>query len=135
VVRLFSHLGFRIGWDFSVAKEPDKLMLEVYPHPAMVRLFNLKERIAYKRGRVAERRIQFARLQCLLRELLRGRFQRVRLDPETDELLNCAWSKNVEDQTDAFFCALIGYWHWIHLGGKSEILGDLASGFILIPKP
>ncbi len=135
VVRLLSVHGFCIGWEFSITKKPERLMLEVYPHPAMVRLFNLKERIAYKRGRVAERHIQFARLQSLLRELLHRRFWGVQLDQDTDKLLNCAWSKDVEDQTDAFFCALIGYWHWIHLGGKSEILGDLATGFILVPKP
>jgi predicted RNase H-like nuclease len=135
VASLLAKLGFRIGWEFSAGKEPDRLMLEVYPHPAMIRLFNLRQRIAYKIGPVAQRRIQFSHLQSLLRQSLDRDFRSVRTDQHTDSLLNCSWSKNVEDQTDAFFCALIGYWHWIHLGGKSEILGDLATGFILVPNP
>jgi predicted RNase H-like nuclease len=133
VVELLKRLGFELGWEFSKSHEDEKLMIEVYPHPAMVRLFDLPRRIGYKRGPVGERRVEFSRLQSLMRNLLRNHFCDLELDRQTDGLLHLPWSKNVEDQTDAFFCALIGYWHWKNRGEKSEILGDLATGFILVP--
>ena len=51
------------------------------------------------------------------------------------ELISQSWSKNNEDQVDALICALMGYWHWKHKGEQTEILGDLDSGFIAVPKP
>ena len=50
------------------------------------------------------------------------------------ELIAQPWSKKNEDQIDALICALVGYWHWKHEGKQTEILGDLDSGFIVVPK-
>lgn len=127
--------GFRLGWELPGADSRLRLVLEVYPHPAMVRLFGLRERVPYKRGTVRQRRRAFRRLQRLCRACLARHFSRLRLDDGTDALLRARWCKTVEDQTDAFFCALIGYWHWLHRGARSEVLGDLATGFIVIPRP
>ena len=33
-----------------------------------------------------------------------------------------------------FFCALIGMWHWMHRGKRSEVIGDRKTGFILLPE-
>ena len=30
-------------------------------------------------------------------------------------------------------CGLMRYWHWIHNGEKTEVLGDKDTGFILAP--
>jgi len=49
-------------------------------------------------------------------------------------VLSCrGWSKDAEDQIDALICALVGLHHWRHLGERSEILGDAATGFIVAP--
>jgi len=111
------------------------MVTEVYPHPAMVRLFELDKRIPYKRGPVHQRRLEFGRLQLLLRDCLRKRFPELKLDSGTEALLGTPWTKNIEDQTDAFFCALIGYWHSLYCGRRTEVLGDLATGFIIVPQP
>ena len=125
-------LGFKIGWDFALAR---RLITEVYPHPAMVRLFDLPERIRYKKGPVAERRIEFRRLQRLLIECLRVHFPKFQMDTASRALLREGWTKPIEDRTDALVCALIGYWHWLHCGTQTQVLGDLASGFLLVPQP
>ena len=109
-------------------------MAEVYPHPAMVRLFGLPRIIKYKKGGVAERRKEFERLQGLMRKLMKRRFPRLTLNQETRNLLREKWSKPVEDRTDALFCALIGMWHWMYRGKRSEVIGDLKTGFILLPE-
>ena len=41
-------------------------MIEVFPHPAMVRWFALEKTIKYKKGRVSAKKVEFARYQeCL----------------------------------------------------------------------
>jgi predicted RNase H-like nuclease len=110
-----------------------KTAAEVYPHPAMVRLFGLPRIIKYKKGSVAERRKEFQRLQGLMRKLMKRHFPGLKLNQETRSLLRQKWSKPVEDRTDALFCALIGMWHWMYQGRKSEVIGDRKTGFILLP--
>lgn len=110
-------------------------MAEVYPHPAMVRLFGLRERIPYKRGPIQVRRREFRKLQTKLRGSLCEHFPALQVSREVSDLLQLPWTKDIEDQTDALFCALIGYWHWLHFGQRTEMLGDLATGFILVPRP
>jgi predicted RNase H-like nuclease len=130
-----TNLGFRPGWGLGGADGELRLAIEVYPHPAMVRLFDIEERIPYKKGRAADRRRHFQELQGHLRRCLDAHFPKLERSDGLEELLDQPWSKPVEDRIDAVFCALIGYWHWLHVGRRSEVLGDLYTGFILVPKP
>ena len=131
VARLLQRNGFRVGWETLAG---GRWVAEVYPHPAMVRMFGLPRIIKYKKGSVAERRKEFQRLQGLMRKLMKRRFPRLTLNQETRNLLREKWSKPVEDRTDALFCALIGMWHWMHRGKRSEVIGDRKTGFILLPE-
>ena len=131
VARLLQRKGFRVGWEIRVG---GRWVAEVYPHPAMVRMFGLPRIIKYKKGSVAERRKEFQRLQRLMQKLMKRRFPRLTLNQETRNLLRQKWSKPVEDRTDALFCALIGMWHWMYLGERSEVIGDRKTGFILLPE-
>lgn len=131
VARLLQRKGFRVGWETRVG---GRWVAEVYPHPAMVRMFGLPRIIKYKKGGVAERRKEFRRLQGLMRRLMRRSFPKLRLGKEATDLLRQRWSKPVEDRTDALFCALIGMWHWMHRGKRSEVIGDRKTGFILLPE-
>ena len=131
VARLLARKGFSIGWKIGKVK---KTAAEVYPHPAMVRMFGLPRIIKYKKGSVVERRKEFRRLQGLMRKLMKRRFPGLTLNQETRNLLRQKWSKPVEDRTDALFCALIGMWHSMHRGKRSEVIGDLKTGFILLPE-
>jgi len=130
LARLMRKVGFQVGWEPRTGK---KTVSEVYPHPAMVRMFGLPRIIKYKKGSVADRRKEFRRLQRLIRKCLKKKFLGLAIGPETKSLLAQRWSKPVEDRTDALFCALIGLWHWMHLGRKSEVIGDRKTGFILLP--
>jgi predicted RNase H-like nuclease len=123
--------GFLVGWEPLVGK---KTAAEVYPHPAMVRMFGLPRIVKYKKGSVLERRKEFGRLQKLIRKILREKFSKLEMGEETKRLLREPWTKPVEDRTDALFCALIGLWHWMYQGRKSEVIGDKRTGFILLPE-
>jgi predicted RNase H-like nuclease len=131
VLRRLRSQGFVAGWEHAGQA---RLAAEVYPHPAMVRLLRLPRIVKYKRGPVAERRREFARLQRLLRRLLAAELSFVAIDEETAALLRAEWSKPVEDRVDAFFCALLALWHLRHRGRRSQTIGDLATGFILLPE-
>lgn len=139
--RLMSE-GFSAGWDFAAARResvatsslPLRLAAEVYPHPAMVRLLRLSRIVKYKKGRMTERRAEFARLQSALVGLLATEFSFLELNDEARSLLAARWSKSAEDRLDAFFCALIGLWHLHHRGRRSQVVGDVATGFILLPE-
>ena len=130
--RLAADLGFAAGWGTSFGGGA-RLAAEVYPHPAMVRLFGLERIIKYKKGPITAKRAEFARLQRLIAELLAREFTCLTLDADTPALLAAPWSKPVEDRIDALFCALIGLNHLRHAGARSQVIGDLQTGFILLP--
>lgn len=131
ILRKLKKLGASAGWKIERGKWT---VAEVYPHPAMVRLFKLPRIIKYKKGRVVDRKREFGKLQRLIARCLRDEFDFLTTNAQANALLARVWSKPVEDQVDAMFCALIGLWHWHHQGRRSEILGDLRTGFIRLPK-
>ena len=81
----------------------------------------------------AARRAEFARMQRLLAACLRERFGELEENACLAEVLSAPWTKPAEDRLDALLCALVGYHHWKHDGTRSEVLGDLATGFIVVP--
>lgn len=132
LARALEARGATVGWQLGSA---GRLLVEVFPHPATIRLFGLERIVKYKRGPVAARRGEFARLQGLLRECLRTRFAPGEWveTPALAAVLSAPWTKPAEDRLDALLCALVGYHHWRHDGQRSEVLGDLETGFILVP--
>src|SRR5271169_2751984 len=77
--------GFALDWDLSAS---DRLLIEVYPHPATIRLFGLDCIVKYKRPPVSRKRQEFKRLQSFIRKCLPDRFPKFQMTPELDELLN-----------------------------------------------
>ena len=119
--------GFRCDW--RIPRTGEGHMVEVYPHTALVRWFDLSERLRYKKGRVVDRRREFARLQSLLEKLLLT--ERVEVPVAMREPIEASWTKDREDQLDALVCSLIGYHHWKYQGHQSQVLGDEDSGFLV----
>ena len=130
VLRALRRLGFRPGWDLTAHR---RVVAEVYPHPALVRMLQLPRIIKYKRGPAASRHEEFRRLQRGLQTAIPLLFPMLELRDATPQLLVQPWSKQVEDLTDGLVCALIGLWHWRFRGRRSQILGNRRTGFILLP--
>ncbi|MCE0499720.1 MAG: DUF429 domain-containing protein [Methylacidiphilales bacterium] len=122
--------GYVVGYDLKTAS---RMATEVYPHPAMIRLFDLDRIIKYKKGKIAAKRSESRRLQDLLRKSLQNHQIDIVVSQEIEALLNADLSKTVEDQTDAVVCALIGYLHWKYQGHLSKVIGSIDQGFILLP--
>jgi predicted RNase H-like nuclease len=114
--------------------------LEVYPHAAHVRLFGLEQRMAYKRGPVAARRLALALYQGHLREECERRSAGLgEVEALAEVLADGAVEargrelKRLEDQLDAVTCALVAHHAWLHGSAGLEVYGDM-RGYIAVPR-
>lgn len=133
VAQRFVDEGVAIGCDLA-GPAPVRRLIEVYPHVALVRWLGLDRILKYKKGPVASRRREFRRLQSLLGTWLHRHAPGLPVHPQVRELLGSPWTKAAEDQIDALIAALVGWWHGHAQGRQTEVLGDLASGFLLVPR-
>jgi predicted RNase H-like nuclease len=141
--RLVSSLareGFDHGLPLRAAKRrPGRWLIEVYPHPAMVRLFGLERIIAYKKGPIDERRAGLRRVQSSLRRLVTRdsgihssacleRLLRARPEALRGRALKC-----LEDLLDAVLCAYLAWHFWRWGEERNEVFGDRQTGYIVVP--
>ena len=114
-----------------------RYQIEVFPHPASIRLFGLQKILKYKKGRLAERQSELKRFYHLLTsELVKQQpaLATVESVPSiAEQQLTGHQLKNIEDQLDALLCAYVGA-HWWYWGvEKNQILGDQAGGYLIVP--
>ena len=137
ITELLKKEGFAHSPNLSVYEQTRKFF-EVYPHPAMVVLFDLNRIIRYKakpNREYAERYAAFREYQKHLAALskadpalkLPGEVTKARIDELKAQKL-----KDYEDEIDAVFCAYIAYYAWVH-PNKCAVLGNLDEGYILTP--
>lgn len=114
--------------------------IEVFPHTIHVRLFDLTERIMYKKGRVAQKRAGLLQYQGYLRGLIEAQAPNLLEHPDVDRALDPATAraaggkslKRLDDTLDGLTCALAGWLMWNEPGGW-EMIGDL-NGYIVAPR-
>lgn len=139
-------VGFGIELEnrgFSHAPEitPQKLgryQIEVFPHPAIVELFNLSLILKYKKGRILERRLELIKLYRYIVDVLPTFEPALNLNshpvlfaeiPTTGKAL-----KAVEDKLDSVICAYVGAYWWYWGKERNRVLGSRANGYVVIPK-
>jgi predicted RNase H-like nuclease len=126
----FQHLG-RPGHE--------KWQFECYPHPSMVELFALEKRLAYKKGKVEEKRAGQKQLARLIQSL-KGRSLSLTINPELNYLLDEARIgvlrgqalKDNEDALDAIICLYIAGLY--ASGAPMQTFGDIESGYVVVPR-
>jgi predicted RNase H-like nuclease len=137
LVSALEPLGFIHDFTIAAAEHrAGRWIFELYPHPAMVRLFGLERIIQYKKGRVDDKRAGLATLRAylaalpglidnaLLRELLVRDLQALR----------GVVLKRYEDLLDALFCAYLAWHCWRWGSERNEMFGTLEEGYIVVPK-
>lgn len=130
------------GFAHAPTIEPQKLgryQIEVFPHPAIVHLFNLQRILKYKKGRLSDRRLELLKLHKYILHILPS------LEPSLRSLPLCgsfpsqipttgAALKAVEDKLDSLICAYVAA-HWWYWGEQRNlVLGDRTTGYIVIPQ-
>jgi predicted RNase H-like nuclease len=122
------------------AQQSGRFQIEVFPHPAIVHLFKLERILKYKKGRIAERRAELAKLRDYILNVLPLLEPALHFPAHIEEWIPAipqqgAALKALEDQLDSLICAYVAA-HWWYWGlERNWVLGDLATGYIVLPAP
>jgi predicted RNase H-like nuclease len=125
----FKHLG----------QQGEKWQLECYPHPALIEIFQLPERLKYKKGRVAGKRKGQQRLAELLLGLkgtgpirfnIPDRFRHF-FDSKHIASLRGRSLKHNEDVLDSVVCLHVAALY--QSGHRQRIFGDIEDGYVVVP--
>ncbi|WP_019498522.1 DUF429 domain-containing protein [Pseudanabaena sp. PCC 6802] len=126
------------GFQHAPDLEPQNLgryQIEVFPHPATIYLFGLERILKYKKGRLAQRRVELDRLyQHIISTLPK---LEPSLEISDDLVLDIPYSgaalKALEDRLDSLICAYVAS-HWWYWGRQRNlVLGDRQQGYIVVP--
>ncbi len=116
-----------------------RYQIEVFPHPATINLFGLSRILKYKKGKIAERQKELNKLRGQITNVLPklepalnltclNQIPVIPLQPTGKQL------KAIEDQLDSLLCAYIAAYWWYWGEAKNLVLGDLDTGYIVIPR-
>lgn len=113
--------------------------IECYPHPALIEIFGLPERLPYKKGTVAQKRAGQAMLSRPLLSLGEASILSLHLNADLVDRLRPSYAasrkgqalKRNEDFLDSILCLYIAGLY--ASGVRSEIYGDRESGYIYVP--
>lgn len=122
------------------AQRQGRYQIEVFPHPAMVQLFQLERIIKYKKGNLAQKRQGLLELQSYIENILPQLTPALELTlpPGIESwrsplTLNSKELKRQEDQWDSLICAYIGAYWWYWGRERNWVLGDESTGYIVVP--
>lgn len=129
--RRLKTLGFGHGASITPRQE-GRFQIEVHPHAATVRLFELSRIVKYKRGTREQRGRGLRRLRKLMLSCL----------PELDPMLSLRLPavprtgnlKPTEDQIDAVLCAYVAAHWWFWATQRSRLYGSEEDGYIVVPE-
>ncbi len=131
-----------LGYVHAPAATPTsgKVLLEVYPHAAMVALFDLPKSLKYKKGTLTQKRQGLQTLSAHVRRLFAAtpplgcndRLEAI-LSRQTTNLSGAALKMH-EDTLDAVFCAYLAYYFWYWGEQRNEVFGAVDKGYIINPR-
>ncbi|AWL12633.1 hypothetical protein HMF8227_02175 [Saliniradius amylolyticus] len=120
----------------------NKWQVECYPHPAIINIFGLPERLKYKRKRgmmVADQQYGQHRLGVLLRSLISSKVLKLEIPNDVqinhlkfdqEHYLSGYNLKANEDKLDAIICLYVAALHALK---KTDFYGSIDDGYIVVP--
>ena len=137
LVRALAADGFRERLD-TRPQEPGRTVFECFPHPSLVRLFDLPRIFKYKKkqrrswdGVLAE----WTRYRAALEALRAARPALVLTQSDVPLAVEKRGYKRWDDTLDAITCAYVASyaWFWGIASPHVQVYGDTISGYIVIP--
>ena len=133
-------------------RQLDRYQIEVYPHAAMIGLFDLPRILKYKKGKIAARRAELERLRHLILTRLPQQEPALIVEHLPEIPTKGVALKAIEDQFDSLICAYIAahWWYWgvqrnlvltelelaeIRAINPRNLCEAVTSGYIVIPYP
>lgn len=118
----------------------EKWQIECYPHPAIIECFGLPERLAYKKGTVANRRCGQLALANLILSLESSSVLEVKVPEHLKRFLSASHINSLqgralkvnEDVLDAIICLYIAALYQIEV--PSVTYGNAVGGYIWVPQ-
>lgn len=135
----FSDYLNQYGFEHLRKISEGRFQIECYPHPAMIEIFGLSERLAYKKGCVSLRRRGQISLAELIVALRRSRVISLRIEEEWQKyvseehigsLVGAALKAN-EDVLDAIVCLYVAA--LFVTSAPHTVYGTRDSGYIYVP--
>ena len=120
-----------------------RYQIEVFPHPAMVKLFNLDRILKYKKGNLSQKKAGIKNLQDYINQQLTTLTPALSLDCQIAKaVINAKLddysgreTKMIEDELDSLICAYVGAYWWYWGNQRNWVLGDEKQGYIIVPNP
>ena len=117
-------------------RDPRTIAVEVFPHPAHIRLFDLPRIFKYKKKARPwpEVLAEWERYRAALAGLASADPPLV-LDERVPPVVGMRGYKRWDDTLDALSCAYIAsfLWRWGSAPPHARVFGDLAEGYIIVP--
>lgn len=113
--------------------QPGRYQIEVFPHPAMIHLFGLDQILKYKKGAIAQRKLELEKLRQHILEKLPKLEPRLKIETLPEIPTKGTELKALEDQLDSLICAYVAAYWWYWGTEKNLVLGDRESGYIVVP--
>lgn len=118
----------------------DKWQIECYPHPAIIECFGLSERLAYKKGKVANKKSGQIALANFILSLELSPVLAMKIPEPLKLLLSATYIDSLkglalkinEDALDAIVCLYIAALYQVK--APSVTYGDTARGYIWVPQ-
>ncbi|MFO7773508.1 MAG: DUF429 domain-containing protein [Dehalococcoidia bacterium] len=135
----FSAYLSRHGFEHLCKPSEGRFQIECYPHPAMIEIFELPERLKYKKGCVSLRRKGQMNLSQLVLALRRSRVMSLQIEGEWQKYVNAGHIASLvgialkanEDVLDAVVCLYVAALFATSVPHK--VYGSLESGYIYVP--
>ncbi len=113
-----------------------RFQIEVFPHPAIVNLFDLAQILKYKKGRLVNRKSELFKLHQYIKNILTTIEPALEVSEnllDIENINSIATFKNTEDRLDSLICAYVGAYWWYWGQTRNIVLGDQATGYIVVP--
>ncbi len=131
------------------AQKAGRYQIEVYPHPAIVNLFDLQRILKYKKGKISDRHLELTKLYNYIIDILPTlepslnnntnehflNFVNAENPDNTFLISSCTGAilKATEDKLDSIICAYVAAYWWYWGEQRNLVLGDATTGYIVIP--
>ena len=117
----------------------EQFQIECYPHPAIIEMFDLPERLKYKKGRILAKKTGQKNLASMIRSLSDSCKLKLMipdehsqcLDEDHIDTLRGKALKSNEDALDAILCLYIAGLYSV--GADGHTFGDVTSGYVWVP--